>query len=77
MNNFHPDTIKGIARYVRRMLGVIKHTKSDYELALALAAAKIVVATLDQYPLPREVVEAGERIAADATQVMDLVQWRR
>lgn len=77
MNDFHPDTIKGIAKYVRRMLGVIRRTKSDYELALALAAAKVVVATLEQYPLPKDVVAAGERIAADTTQVMDLVQWRR
>lgn len=76
MYNFHPDTVKGVAHYVRRMLGTIKHTKNTRELALALAAAKVVVATLSQYELPPEIVAAGDELAANTKQVMDIVRWR-
>ena len=79
MNTFHPDTVKGVARYVRRMMAPVKRSKSAYELGLALAAAKIIVATLSKAAaeagLPDDVLAAGEEMAANAQEVMDLVRW--
>lgn len=74
MNTFHPDTIKGVAYYVRRMLGLVKRTKSERELGYALAAARIVVEVLKEYPTPFDVAEAGAQMK---DQVMDLVRWPR
>jgi hypothetical protein len=74
MNTFHPDTIKRVAHYVRRMLAVVKHTKSERELGYALAAARIVVEVLQEYPMPFDVAAAGEKMREE---VMTLVRWRR
>jgi hypothetical protein len=79
MIEFHADTIKGVAKHVRRMLGSVRRAKSGYELGLALAAAKIVTATLqkaaDEAGIPDEVKRAGDEMAANAQEVMDLVRW--
>jgi hypothetical protein len=77
--DFSEKTRQDIARHVRAMLkGIKRRPKTAYELATALAAAKIVVATLskmaDEAGLPEDVVAGGDQLAADARGVMDLVR---
>ena len=81
MTDFAPETIQGIARHTRKMLGSIKsRPKNRLELAYALAAAKIVVATLERAcadaQVPGAVLDACNEMAADSKMVMDLVRWR-
>ena len=71
MTEFHPNTIQGIARHTRKMLGSVKsRPKNHLELAYALAAAKIVVATLEsacqEVGIPEPVMDACNEMAADA-----------
>jgi hypothetical protein len=80
MYQFAPDTLQGIARHTRQMLRSVKsRPKNRMELAYALTAAKIVVATLERAAaeagLPDEVIAAGDALALDAQRVMDLVRW--
>lgn len=76
----HPESLQAIARHTRAMLkGVKRRPKTAVELAYALAAAKIVVATLakaaDEAGLPADVIAVGDELAHDARRVMDLVRW--
>lgn len=80
MYQFAPETLQGVARHVRKMLGSIKsRPKNSQELAYALTAAKIVVATLEKAAadagIPQSAIEAGDELARDAARVMDLVRW--
>jgi hypothetical protein len=81
VTNFAPETVRGVARHVRRMIRSVKSgTKNHLELAYALAAAKIVVATLETAcqaaGIPDEVMCAAQEMAEDSRAVMDLVRWR-
>ena len=81
MTEFAPETIHGIARHTRKMLGSIKsRPKNRRELAYALAAAKIVVATLERAcadaQIPDEVMDACRQMGDDSRRVMELIRWR-
>jgi methyl coenzyme M reductase subunit C len=76
-----PTSLQAIARHTRAMLRSVKRRpKTAVELAYALAAAKIVVATLAKAAadagIPAEAIAVGDELAADAARVMDLVRWR-
>ena len=80
MYEFDQKTLQSVARHVRGMLKAFKRRpKTAYELATALAAAKIVTATLHKMSveagLGDDVLDAGDQLAADAKGVMDLVRW--
>jgi hypothetical protein len=81
MYQFAPETLQGVARHTRQMLRSVKsRPKNLQELAYALTAAKIVVATLARAAadagIPQSALDAGDELARDAAQVMDLVRWR-
>ena len=78
VSDFAPETIRGIARYVRRMLATIKaRPKNRMELALALTAARIVVTTLERACVEAQVDPSiGDELVDDAGRVMDLVRWK-
>jgi len=80
MYQFAPETLQGVARHTRQMLRSVKsRPKNRQELAYALTAAKIVVATLTKAAadagIADEVIAAGDALARDAERVMDLVRW--
>jgi hypothetical protein len=80
MFTFAPETLQAVARHTRSMLkGIKRRPKNSHELAAALAAAKIVVATLDaaarQAGLSEDLIAAGDQLAEDNRKVMDLVRW--
>lgn len=78
MSELSKKTVQDIARHVRAMLKS-RRPRTTYDLACALAAAKIVVTTLEkaagEVSLPADVVAAGDELAADARRVMELVRW--
>lgn len=80
MYTFAPQTLRAVARHTRDMLrGIKRRPKNTYELAAALAAAKIVVSALDRAArdagVPDDVLAAADQLAGDSRQVMDLVRW--
>lgn len=75
-----PESVKAIAWYVRRMLAPVKRRPATTgELALAVAAARIVSASLERAArdagLPADVWRAIDDVAAEASSVMALVRW--
>ena len=77
MHTFSPQTIQGVARHVRKMLGSIKsRPKNLAELAYALTAAKIVVSVLERACGEAGVdTGIGDELVEDGRAVMDLVGW--
>lgn len=81
MFTFAPETLQAVARHTRSMLkGIKRRPKTSHELAAALAAAKIVVSTLEtmavEAGLSADVLAACDELGRDAQRVMDLVRWR-
>jgi len=79
MFTFDQKTVQDVARHVRHMLkGIKRRPKNVYELATALAAAKIVVRTLElaaaEAQIDDQVLVACEHMADDLDTVMDLVR---